>query len=64
MSFKIIADILTMPFEGDFTGDMDPYLKKAFGRAEKKRLFFFFPALFNSSKSEELNTPNFLIGLD
>lgn len=31
MSFKIIADIQTVPFEGDFTGDMDPSLKKAFG---------------------------------
>lgn len=36
MSFKIIPDILTGPFEGDFTGDMDPFLKKVFGRIEKK----------------------------
>lgn len=40
MSFKIIAAILTVPFEGDFTSDMDPSLKKAFGRAEKKDFFF------------------------
>jgi len=39
MSFKIIADILTVPFEGDFNSDMDPSLKKVFGRAKKNNFF-------------------------
>lgn len=50
-----------MPFEGDFTSDTGASLKKAFGRAENKDLF---SVLSNASKSEELNAPNFLIGLD
>lgn len=41
MSFKIIADILTVPFEGDFTSDMDPSSEKVFGKAEN--YFFFCP---------------------
>lgn len=35
MGFKIIAGILTLSYEGDFTAGMDPSLKKAFGKAEK-----------------------------
>lgn len=43
MSFKIIADILTVPFASDFTSDMDPSLKKALGKAEKNEGFFSCP---------------------
>lgn len=50
-----------MPFEGDFTGDMDPSLKKAFGeRWEEKKISL----QSNGSQLEKLNTPKFITGLD
>lgn len=52
MNFKIIAGILTVSCEGDFTAGMGPSLKKAFGRAETY-FFFFFPVHFNASESDE-----------
>lgn len=69
MSFKIIADILTVPFEGDFTGDMDPSLKKAFGERweEKKKYIYRYIYIYipsNGSELEKLNTPKFIAGLD
>lgn len=63
MNFKIIADILTVPFEGDLVSDMDPSLKKAFRRAERK-YFFFLSSLMLPLKSAESNVPDFLSGLD
>lgn len=47
MNFKIIVDILTVPFEGHLASDMDPSLKKAFRSAKRK--YFFFSVQFNAS---------------